>query len=66
MYSNFTTFEKKGPRPKWTMYKHVSDKSKKFLFVVNTEILSVVIVVTCIPAPAYTSLRRELEYLPKS
>ena len=35
----FYNFRKKGPRPKWTTYKHVSDKSKKCLsggkFVIN-------------------------------
>ena len=69
----FCDFRKKGPRPKWTIYKHVSDNSKKCLSVGNSEILSVVcrpssavvVVVVCVLAPAYTSLCRELKYSPK-
>ena len=48
----FCNFHKKGPRPKWTIYKHVLDDSKKCL--------SVVVVVVCRlsvarlqPTPAY-------------
>ena len=26
----FVTFRKKDPRPKWTLYKHKSDKNKKY------------------------------------
>ena len=37
--------EKKCPRPKWTIYKHVSDNSKKCLSFGNTGILSFVTVV---------------------
>ena len=53
-------FLKKGPNPKWTIYKHVSDKSKKCLSVGNSGILSVVVVmsVVCVLASAYTSLCR--------
>ena len=47
-------FPKKGPRPKWTIYKHVSDKSKKCLSVLG-----------CVLAPAYISLCRGLKYSPK-
>ena len=32
---------KKGPRPKWIIDKHVSDNSKKCLFVVNFGILPI-------------------------
>ena len=46
-----------GPRPKWTIYKQISDKYKKSLSIGNSRILSVV-------TPAYTSLSRSLEYLP--
>ena len=35
--------EKKCPTPKWTLYKHVSDNSKKCLSVGNFGILSVVV-----------------------
>ena len=54
---------RKCPRPKWTIYKHVSDKSKKYMSVGNSGILSVVVV--CVLNPAYTSLCKDLEYLPK-
>ena len=55
----FCNFRKKGRRPKWTIYKHVSDKSKKWLSVDNSGILSVVVI--CL-APAHTSLCRGLKY----
>ena len=38
----FATSRKKGPRPKWTIYKHISDKSKKSLSVGNFGIPSVI------------------------
>ena len=47
------------------IYKHVSDNSKKCLSVGNSGILSVIVVVVCVLAPAYTSLCRGLEYLLK-
>ena len=47
---------------KWTMHKHVSEKSKKCLSVGNSEILYVVV---CVLALAYTSLCRGLQYLLK-
>ena len=46
-------FEKKGPRPKWTIFKHVSDKSKKCLSVI------------CGQLPAYPILYRAPKYLLK-
>ena len=36
---SLSDFLKKGPRTKWAIYKHVSDKSKKCLSVGNSEIL---------------------------
>ena len=42
MFPIFLQLPKKGLRPKWTIYKHVSDKSKKCLSVGNFGILSVV------------------------
>ena len=50
---DFCYFRKKGPRLKWTIYKHVSDKFKKCLFV--SGILSVVCRV-CHRFSLYTSL----------
>ena len=54
----FCNFPKKGPKSKWAIYKHVSDKLKKCLSVGNSGILSivVVVVVVCVRTPAYTSL----------
>ena len=52
-------YSKKVSRPKWIIYKHISDKSKKCL----SGILS--IVVDCVFTPAYTSLCRGLKYLLK-
>ena len=40
----FCNFRKKGSRPKWTIYKHESEKNKKCLRVGNFGILSVVLV----------------------
>ena len=37
----FCDFQKKDPRPKWTIYKHESGKNKKCLSVGNFGILSV-------------------------
>ena len=42
----FVDFRRKGPKTKWTIYKLVSDKLKKFLSVGNTGILSVIF---CLP-----------------
>ena len=54
----FCNFWKKGPRPKWTIYKHISDNSKKCLSVGSFEILSVVVICRLYvarlqPTPAY-------------
>ena len=38
----FFRFSKKGPRPKWTIDKYVSDNFKKCLYVGNSGIMSVV------------------------
>ena len=54
-------FYSKSPRPKWIIYKHVSDESKKCLSVGNARILSVV----CEQSPAFPSICRGLEYLLK-
>ena len=40
---NFHFFKKKEPRPKWIIYKYVSDYSKKCLSVDNSGIQSVVV-----------------------
>ena len=40
-------YKLKGPRPKWTVYKHISDKFKKCLSVGNSGILLVVWSVVC-------------------
>ena len=63
MQTLFCDFRKKGPRSEWTIYKHVSDNSKKSLSVGNSGILSVIVV--CVLAPAYISLCRGLEYSTK-
>ena len=55
---HFFHFRKKGP--KWTIYKHVSDKTKKCLSVGNFGIQTIV----CVLAPTYT-LCRSLKYLLK-
>ena len=55
-------FRKKGPRPKWTKYKHVSDKSKKYLSVGNSGALSAVGV--CVFAPTHTRLCKGLNHSP--
>ena len=59
----FCNFQKRGPRLKWTIHKHVSDNSKKnsYLSVGNFRILFVV----CSASAAYTSLCRGLKYLLK-
>ena len=41
-------FKKRGPRAKWTIYGHVSDKSKKCLSVGSSVILSVVVVIVVV------------------
>ena len=56
----FYDFQKKGPRPKWTTYKHESDNNKKYPTVGNFGILYVYNAYT-----AYTSLYRCLKYLLK-
>ena len=45
MFLLFLQLSEKGPRPKWTIHKHVSDNFKKWLSVGNSGILSVVVVV---------------------
>ena len=58
----FVISVKKGARAKWTIYEHLSDKSKKYQSVGNSGILFIV----CVLAHAYyTSLCRGLEYLLK-
>ena len=54
-FNYFCNFRKKGPRSKWTIFKDVSDNSKKCLCVGNFRILSVVV----------DSLCRGLKYLLK-
>ena len=65
----FLRFLKKGSRPKWTIYKHVLDNSKKCLSVVVVVVVVVVIVVVvgvlCSASTAYTGLCRGLKYLLK-
>ena len=58
---NFYDFLKKGSRPKWIIYMHESDKSKKCLSVGNFGILSVV----CNVSAAQTNVCRSLKYLLK-
>ena len=41
---NFCNFRKNGPRPRWTIYKHVSENTKKCLSVGNSGILSVIVI----------------------
>ena len=36
------TFRKKGPRSKWTIYKHDSDKNENYMYVGSLGTLSVV------------------------
>ena len=57
----FCMFQKKGPRPKWTIYKHVSDKNKKFP---SSEFCLLLSVVSSASA-TNTSLCRDLQYLLK-
>ena len=69
MISIFAIFGKKGLRPKWTIYKHVPDQSKKCLTVVNSvchRSMSSSSSSVCVLAPAYTSLCTGLEYLLKA
>ena len=62
----FCNFRKKGPRPKLTIYKHVSDNSKKCKSVGNFGILSVICRLSvCRASTAYNSLCRGLKYLLK-
>ena len=57
---------KRSYRPKWNIYNHFLDNSKKCLSVGNSGILSVVVVVVvCVIAPACTSLCRGRKYLIK-
>ena len=62
---NFTTSRKKGPRPKWTLYKHEPDKNKKCLNVGYSGILEFGLSSICVLAPTYISSCRGLEYLLK-
>ena len=53
------------PRPKWTIYKHVSDNPKNCLTVGNFGVLSFVcglLSVFCSASAAYISLWRDLKY----
>ena len=51
-------YRKKGPRPKWTIYKHVSDNSKKcFLSIISEFCL---LFVVCSASAGYNSLCRDL------
>ena len=59
----FRDIQKKGRRPKWTIYKHVSDKNKTCLSADNFGILSVVVIYSL--STAYTSLCKGLKYLLK-
>ena len=52
-------------RPKWTIYKHVADEFTKYLSVGKSGILSVVVVIVCVLASAYSSVCRGFEYLLK-
>ena len=61
-YHYFATARKKGPRLKWTIYRHKSDKNKKSLYVSNFGILYVVV---CSKSTAYTSFWKCLKYLLK-
>ena len=56
----FCNFRKKGPRPKWTIYKHVSDNSKKCLSVGNSGILFVVVCHLCLVAHRFTILSQHM------
>ena len=52
-------FPKKGPRLKWIIYKHVSEKFKKCLSVGNSGILTVVSclsVSSLLPTPVYVEV----------
>ena len=66
---SFCDFRKKDPRPKWTIYKYILDKSQKCLFVGNSEFClsssSLLLSVVCVLAPGYTNLCRGLKYLRK-
>ena len=61
LFPLFLQLPEKTPRPKCTIYKHVSDNSKKYLSVGNFGILFVV----CSAYTAYTSLCRGLKYFLK-
>ena len=69
LFYYFCEFQKKGPRSKWTVYKHKSDKNKKCLSVGNSGILSVVrcllLSVVCSVSTVYTNIYRALKYLLK-
>ena len=58
----FYKFQKKGPRPKWTIYKHESDKKEKCLSVIEKICLFSVV---CSASAVYSSLCRGLKYLLK-
>ena len=68
----FCNLRKKGPRLKWTIYKHISDNSKKYLTVGNFGIMPVFRYVcryiyrsVCRASTTYNSLCRGLKYLLK-
>ena len=52
----FCNFQKKGPRSKWTIYKHVLDNSKKCLTVGNLEFCLSSSVARQQPTPAYVEV----------
>ena len=60
----FSSFRKKGLRPKYTIYKHESDKNTKCLSVSNFRILSFVIIIVVCDAPT-TAYVKTLKYLLK-
>ena len=53
MFPLFATYGKKTPGPKWTIYKHKSDKDKKCLSNGNFRILPSSSTVRQQPTPAY-------------
>ena len=55
--------QKKGFRPKWTIYKHVSYSSKKYMSICNS--VCCLCSVVCSASAAYTSLYIGLQYLLK-
>ena len=62
MFPLFLPYPEKGPKPKWTIYKHVSEHSKKCLSVILELCL---LFVVCSASAAYTRLCKGLKYLQK-